>query len=58
MDWLQGGVLALVQGLTEFLPISSDAQRILVPAWTAVAMHVATLVAISRRSNGPCCGQR
>nr|WP_296754256.1 undecaprenyl-diphosphate phosphatase [Thioalkalivibrio sp.] len=51
-------MLALVQGLTEFLPISSDAQRILVPAWTAVAMHVATLVAISRRSNGPCCGQR
>jgi undecaprenyl-diphosphatase len=55
MDWLQVWVLALVQGLTEFLPISSAAHLILVPVLTAwedqglafdVAIHVGTLVAI------------
>ncbi len=55
MDWLQVWVLALVQGLTEFLPISSAAHLILVPVLTAwedqglafdVATHVGTLVAI------------
>ncbi len=30
MDWLQVAVLSLVQGLTEFLPISSSAHLILV----------------------------
>ena len=56
MDWLQVWVLALVQGLTEFLPISSAAHLILVPVLTAwedqglafdVATHVGTLVAIT-----------
>jgi len=55
MDWLQVWVLSLVQGLTEFLPISSAAHLILVPVLTAwedqglafdVAIHVGTLVAI------------
>ncbi|MFN4262650.1 MAG: undecaprenyl-diphosphate phosphatase [Thioalkalivibrionaceae bacterium] len=55
MSWLQVWVLALVQGLTEFLPISSAAHLILVPILTAwedqglafdVAIHVGTLVAI------------
>jgi undecaprenyl-diphosphatase len=55
MDWLQVWVLALVQGLTEFLPISSAAHLILVPVLTAwedqglafdVAVHVGTLAAI------------
>lgn len=55
MDWLQVWVLSLVQGLTEFLPISSAAHLILVPVLTAwedqglafdVATHVGTLVAI------------
>jgi undecaprenyl-diphosphatase len=55
MDWLQVWVLALVQGITEFLPISSAAHLILVPVFTAwedqglafdVATHVGTLLAI------------
>jgi undecaprenyl-diphosphatase len=55
MDWMQVWVLALVQGLTEFLPISSAAHLILVPVLTAwedqglafdVATHVGTLAAI------------
>jgi undecaprenyl-diphosphatase len=55
MEWLQVWVLALVQGLTEFLPISSAAHLILVPVLTAwedqglafdVAVHVGTLAAI------------
>jgi len=29
MDWFQALVLALIQGLTEFLPISSSAHLIL-----------------------------
>ncbi len=55
MDWLQLVVLALVQGLTEFLPISSSAHLILVPVLTDwpdqglafdVAVHVGTLAAV------------
>lgn len=55
MDILQIIVLALVQGLTEFLPISSSAHLILVPLLTGwqdqglafdVAVHVGTLTAV------------
>lgn len=55
MDLVQTVVLALVQGLTEFLPISSSAHLILVPyvfGWTDqglafdVAVHVGSLLAV------------
>lgn len=55
MDFIQILVLALVQGLTEFLPISSSAHLILVPILTGwedqglafdVAVHVGTLSAV------------
>jgi len=55
MDIIQIIVLALVQGLTEFLPISSSAHLILVPIITDwpdqglafdVAVHVGTLTAV------------
>lgn len=55
MDWLQIVTLALVQGITEFLPISSSAHLILVPVLTGwpdqglaidVAMHIGTLAAV------------
>ncbi len=55
MDTIQIIVLALVQGLTEFLPISSSAHLILVPYLTDwpdqglafdVAVHVGTLTAV------------
>lgn len=55
MDIMQIVVLALVQGLTEFLPISSSAHLILVPILTHwqdqglvfdVAVHVGTLSAV------------
>jgi len=55
VDILQIIVLALVQGLTEFLPISSSAHLILVPYMTDwpdqglafdVAVHVGTLTAV------------
>ena len=55
MDMLQAVILALVQGLTEFLPISSSAHLILVPrllGWEDqglafdVAVHVGTLAAV------------
>lgn len=55
MDWLHLGLLALVQGLTEFLPISSSAHLILLPrlaGWSDqglafdVAVHVGTLSAV------------
>jgi len=55
MEWLQTIILALIQGLTEFLPISSSAHLIL-PAelfgWSDqglafdVAVHVGSLVAV------------
>ncbi len=55
MDLIQILVLALVQGLTEFLPISSSAHLILVPVLTGwqdqglafdVAVHMGTLSAV------------
>ncbi|GAA5235723.1 undecaprenyl-diphosphate phosphatase [Verticiella sediminum] len=55
MDFLQIVVLALVQGLTEFLPISSSAHLLLVPVLVGwpdqglafdVALHVGTLLAV------------
>ena len=55
MNWLEVVVLALLQGLTEFLPISSSAHLILVPVllgWEDqglafdVAVHVGTLSAM------------
>jgi len=55
MDWLQVIILAIIQGLTEFLPISSSAHLILVPVifdWQDqglafdVAVHIGTLIAI------------
>src|SRR5690606_3946779 len=55
MDWLQLLVLAVIQGLTEFLPVSSSAHLIL-PAqllgWEDqglafdVAVHIGTLLAV------------
>ncbi len=55
MDWLQVVVLSIVQGISEFLPISSSAHLILTPkllGWKDqglafdVALHVGTLIAI------------
>ncbi|RLA00825.1 MAG: undecaprenyl-diphosphatase, partial [Gammaproteobacteria bacterium] len=55
MDTLQTVLLALLQGLTEFLPISSSAHLILLPrllGWGDqglafdVAVHVGTLLAV------------
>ncbi|KAF3981083.1 MAG: undecaprenyl-diphosphate phosphatase [Methylococcales symbiont of Hymedesmia sp. n. MRB-2018] len=55
MDFFQAVVLALLQGLTEFLPVSSSAHLILLPilvGWEDqglafdVAVHVGTLVAV------------
>lgn len=55
MEWLQVVILAIVQGVTEFLPISSSAHLVLVPVFTDwddqglamdVALHVGTLTAV------------
>ena len=55
MDFIQILILALVQGVTEFLPVSSSAHLILVPILTGwedqglafdVAVHVGTLSAV------------
>lgn len=55
VDLLQAFVLAVVQGITEFLPISSSGMLILVPHFLGwedqglafdVALHVGTLVAV------------
>jgi len=55
MSWLQIVVLAIVQGLSEFLPISSSGHLVLVPSifgWTDqglafdVAVHFGSLVAV------------
>jgi undecaprenyl-diphosphatase UppP len=61
MDWLNLIVLAVVQGVTEFLPISSSAHLILVPQlmdWQDqglaidVAMHIGTLIAVMAYFHG------
>ena len=55
MEWLQVLVLAAVQGLTEFLPVSSSAHLVLVPVLTGwpdqglafdVAVHAGSLAAV------------
>jgi undecaprenyl-diphosphatase len=55
ISWLQVVVLAIVQGVTEFLPISSSAHLILVPKLTSwpdqglafdLAVHLGTLLAV------------
>lgn len=55
LDWFQVVVLSLVQGLTEFLPVSSSAHLILVPKFLGwpdqnlsfdIAVHVGTLIAV------------
>ena len=55
MDWLQVVVLAVVQGISEFLPVSSSAHLILVPVLTEwedqglafdVALHLGSLSAV------------
>lgn len=55
MDWVQAIVLAVVQGLTEFLPISSAGHLVLVPVFLGwedqglafdVALHLGSLIAV------------
>ena len=55
MDWLQVVILSLVQGISEFLPVSSSAHLILVPVLTEwedqglafdVALHLGSLLAV------------
>jgi len=55
MEWIQVVGLAVLQGLTEFLPVSSSAHLILLPALAGwpdqglafdVAVHVGTLLAV------------
>lgn len=61
MDWLNLLVLAVVQGITEFLPISSSAHLILVPqlfGWADqglaidIAVHLGTLLAVMTYFHG------
>ena len=62
MDLAQAAILAFVQGLSEFLPISSSGHLILVPhlfGWEDqglaydVAVHVGTLAAVATYFRGP-----
>ena len=55
MDPLQAAILGLVQGLTEFLPVSSSAHLVIVPwlfGWPDpgiafdVALHMGTVIAV------------
>ncbi|WP_287817974.1 undecaprenyl-diphosphate phosphatase, partial [Idiomarina sp.] len=55
MDFLQSIILGIIQGITEFLPISSSAHLILMPILTGwedqgvgfdLAVHVGTLLAV------------
>lgn len=59
MDWLRVLLLAIIQGLTEFLPVSSSGHLVIVGAWLdadgldpatavalAVALHLGTLGAV------------
>lgn len=62
MDLLQAAILAFVQGLSEFLPISSSGHLILVPHFLGwrdqglaydVAVHVGTLIAVAAYFRDP-----
>ena len=55
MDWIQASIIALIQGLTEFLPISSSAHLLfpsLLLGWPDqgltfdVAVHLGSLLAV------------
>ena len=63
MDLFHALILGLVQGLTEFLPISSSAHLLIVPwlfGWTEesltsiqfdVALHMGTVLAVTSNPN-------
>jgi undecaprenyl-diphosphatase len=55
MEWWQAAILAIIQGLAEFLPISSSGHLVLLPRFVGwedqglafdVAVHVGTLLAV------------